>query len=392
MTTTKPATDQPRNVALFSAADSTLGAETGIVQEWEKGPNGNDILILKRVPLFHSGEFSDSMGYERTWEEIHIHQMAANFAALKDTGIFPNVPVRKDHPSFVGNILDNVVGYHRNLYVERLTNKADGQEYMYILGDLEIIDKDAQEKYLNGLWRSRSAEIGVYQTNNKAEFWPTFMGVAFVDIPAVEGLNFENQMRQHISTFSKNNTDIALMMEERMEPATQPPAPGNTADHGKTGPTFEFNIGGRKTCDFAAVQAHIDTLETRNAALENVQKEARDAARESFAKGLVAAGKILATKEADTVELCKGMTDEQFASYRSIMEDAAVAPVLGKYGHESVAPGSQISPPANPQADRVDLLKSQVSMHRQSGKTVEQIKEFGSYKELIALEPTFVLK
>ena len=385
---------QHSQTVLFSAADSKLGSgKYGLLdnQEIVKGKNGNDVLMLRDVPLFRSGEFEDSLGISNLWETMHMKQMESNFSLLRDSSTFASVPVRCDHPSFFGgSILGNKAGNIVSVRTEDLVSPHDGQTYTYVLGDLEIIDESAQKNILNGLWDCRSAEIGTYRTNNKAEYWPTFMGVAFVDIPAVEGLNFSKRLDGYISDHKKSDAqDISLMTEERMEPqndptkAGQPPAPG-------TGPAFEFSIGGKKTSDFASVQAYVSQLETRNAALEQVQREAVEETRTSYAKGLIESGRVLAAHQDATIELCKGMSTEQFASYRTTMDSAPVNPVLGQYGSAYTAPG-QAQGGASPEADRVAILKEQVSMHQASGKSVEQIKQFKSYKELVALQPTFSL-
>ena len=394
MTTATLTADQRRNVALFSAADSKLGSDAQLDHEWEKGPNGHDILILKRVPLFRSGEFADSLGYEHLWEEIHLQQMEMHFNLLKDSKTLPNIPVREDHLSYGSDIIGKVIGYHRRVWTEKLVSPVDGIEYTYLMGDLEIIKKEAQDNILSGLYRTRSAEIGPYVSNGKAEYWPTFMGVAYVDMPAVEGLEFNNQVHQHLSTFTRGgDKNFALMMEERMEPATQPAAPGTQAPAAPAAaPAFNFRVAGRQTTDFAAVQAYIDQIETRNANLEAVQTEQKNEVRASFAKSLVTSGKILPVNEESTVKFCQELSDEMFASYKSQFEGAPAAPVMGQYGaFQAPAPGSQQGAQLSAQDAKINDLKEQVSMHRASGLPHETIKNFQSYKDLVALVPTFSL-
>jgi hypothetical protein len=316
-----------------------------------------------------------------------------HFNLLKDSKTLPNIPVREDHLSFRGgDIVGKLMGYHRKVWTEKLISPVDGIEYTYLMGELEIIKRDAQENILSGLYRTRSAEIGPYVSNGKAEYWPTFMGVAYVDMPAVEGLEFSSQVHQHLSTFTRGgDKNFALMMEERMEPATQPAAPGTQAPAATPAP-FNFSVGGRQTTDFAAVQAHIDQLETRNANLEAVQTEQRNATRTAFAKGLVASGKILPIKEDDTVKFCLGLSDEMFASYQSQFEGAPAAPVMGQFGlSQAPAPGSQQGVAPSEQDKKIADLKDQVQMHRASGLPAETIKNFNSYKELVTLVPTFSL-
>ncbi|ADD80796.1 gp010 [Rhodococcus phage ReqiDocB7] len=389
------------NTVLFSAADSSLGFGKLPEHRWEKGPNGNDILVLPRVPVFRSGEFADSMGREHLWEDMHIQTMASNYNLLRDTGVFKDVPIRCDHPSFFdGGLLKDVIGYHGDVVTEKRISKVDGKEYTYFLADLHIIREDAQQNILNGLWRNRSSEVGNYVTNNKAEHWPAYMGVAYVDIPAVEGLD----------QFAKKHqtSDYTFLTEEYMDPnkGTVNPQP---APQPEIKPSFSFSLAGTQggaatTTDFAKVQEHINAQyariteltgqvaerDTRIQTLEAFQKETVEGARVDFAKGLVKEGKVLGTEEETLVEFCKGLSDEAFAQYSKMMSTAPAAPILGNYGNFSAAapaaPGTQQASADQQKSDRISVLREQVQMHARSGKPAEKIMEFGSYKELATLD------
>lgn len=396
MSTATLTREQTRTTALFSDAKSTLGSNVEIEHEMITGENGNPVLWLKRVPVFRSGEFKDSMGYEHLWEDFHMQQMAMHYEYLSTSGIFGNVPIRADHPSFLGGgIITNVIGYHASLVAEKMKSPVDGEEYTYLLADMHIIREDAQKAILDGLWRTRSAEIGPYESNNKAELWPVYMGVAYVDIPAVEGLE------QHLKRYTKSGNKFSLMMEESMTgstvvPATQPPA---------AAPKFEFALPGQstdqKTTDFAAVQAtlneqytKIQTLTAEKAAqetelttLRGFAKESKDAVRVAFVKGLIDTGKILAPMKEDTEKLVIGFDDAQFAAYSKIMEGAPTNPVVGQYGSQPVntgAPGS--TPNADPSAEEKAILIDQLQLHKRSGRTADELKAFKSYARLAELD------
>jgi hypothetical protein len=134
-----------------------------------------DTHVISGIRIFRAGSFSDSMGVRSEWTVEDLDAMVANFTKLRSNGILPNVPVRADH----SRSINSVVGYFTNLY----------REGDYLLADMELTEPDAVGKYQRGTYRSRSAEIGVYVTNDEQVYWPTVLGLAFCDIPAVEGLH-----------------------------------------------------------------------------------------------------------------------------------------------------------------------------------------------------------
>lgn len=402
MSTSTLTPEQRRTVALFSDASSTLGSSTSEI-EWEMidGQNGNKVLVLKRVPVFRSGEFADSMGFEHLWEDFHMQQMVMHYNYLRESGIFANVPIRADHPSFLGgSIIGNVIGYHENLVAEKMTSPVDGEEYTYLLADLHIIKEEAQQNILSGLWRTRSAEIGPYVSNNKAELWPVYMGVAYVDIPAVEGLE------QHLKKYTKSDNKFSLMMEEKMTGTTVDPSKLTPPAQVPAPKPFEFSLPGQNanatTTDFAKVQellneqfSKIQSLEAEKAAqateltsLRGFMKEAQDGARKSFVNGLVESGKILASVKDETEAFCLAMPEEQFVQYKKLMEGLPVQPILGQYGSQPVhtgAPGATAGG-SDPKAERIAILKEQLGMHKRAGFSDDVIKNYDSYKELLELD------
>lgn len=402
MSTATLTREQQRAVALFSSADSTLGAPLAEIEhEFITGQGGAKVLVLKRVPVFRSGEFADSMGYEHLWEDMQMHQMVAHFNVLKETGTYANVPIRADHVSPFTSIIGNVVGYHDALVAEKMTSPVDGVEYTYLLADMHIIKEDAQQAILSGLWRTRSAEIGPYRTNNKAEFWPVYQGVAYVDTPAVEGLE------AHLKQYSKKDNKFSLlMMEEKMTGTTVDPSKITPPAQVPAAPKFEFSLPGQNanatTADFAKVQellneqfTKIQSLEAEKAAqhtelesLRGFAKESKDNARKDFVKALVESGKILATIQADTEAFCLAMPDDQFAQYSKIMEGSPVQPILGQYGQQPIMNGAPGGSPqgADPKAERIEVLKDQLRLHSMAGKSADVIKGYNSYKELLELD------
>ncbi|QOP65341.1 capsid maturation protease [Gordonia phage Diabla] len=375
----------------------------------DKSGNGGTVeaLIVEGKPIFRSGTFSDSMGIEHTWETLHMQQMVDHATLLSSRGIFEDVPVRKGHPDWGGlfsdpvrNAMDELIGYMGNFRTEERVNPADGQTYTYLLADLEILEETAIKNIKSGLWRNVSAEISTYVTNGNAEYWPVMYGVAYVDIPAVEGLK-----AQH----SKAANQFSIILEEDMGSTPSNPNPPVPAEQNTTGeqnnqggsnhsapaptptPAFAFSIGGKQTTDFAAVQAHINGIETENASLKQFKQESVEAGRAAFVKSLVETNRVPATEEQKFLDYAKKQTDESFAEWKSMMEAIPVMAVATPQGA-----GFSQSPDQTQQTDekaeRIDVLKSIVSAHKMGNRmTTAQIMEQDSYKELLRLEPTFTL-
>lgn len=389
-----------RNVALFAAGDLTTQAPNYRYEERDD----NRILVIEGLPVFRSGTFRDSMGFQHSWESIHMDQMVSHFDLLRGRSIFSDVPVRSGHPGWLtsgqeGN--GKVVGYHTRLYVETRISKTDAKEYSYLLSDVEILDDEAIKAIEKGLWRNRSAEVGSYVTNDEAEFWPVYMGVAYIDIPAVEGLNsFSKQsnfslMMETESTVSDSKTKAQAPPEELKSP--QPPAPPtqNADEHGRAGggvtaaptppvPTHVFSVGGQEVSDFAAVQAHIDSLEA-------FQSEAITARRTEFVKGLVTAGKVLAPQEEATQAFASSLDSKQFESWKATWADVPANTLLGNYGQSSQQGGVPDESAATAQEKGLETARAIIEMHQRGGVSADEIKRTASYKALIAADSTFTL-
>ena len=136
------------------------------------GSQGTKIVHGKKV--FKTGTFKDSTGTERTWTNLDLEKMVQNFHKLKDGNLLDGVPLRVDH-SFSAR---DLIGWIVNLY-------SDGN---FLLADLHFTEFSAYEKWQKGTFAPVSSEIAPYETNSGEIYYPTLIGVAFVDIPAVEGL------------------------------------------------------------------------------------------------------------------------------------------------------------------------------------------------------------
>jgi hypothetical protein len=359
--------------------------------------DGTSSHVYEGVAVFRSGTFADSMGYENTWEKIHLDQMVANWTHLVESGTFANVPVRDGHPGWIingqaGN--GKVVGWHTNLRVEELEAPHDGEKYHYLLADYEILDDDAAANISKGLWRNRSSEIGAYRTNNQSEHWPVYMGVAYVDIPAVEGLNFSASKPAGIGP----QVYVMFDQKEKNVGDTSPAAPqqgasqpAGTQQHGAPAAPAQpqvFSVNGQNISDFAAVQAHIT-------ALEKFQSDTQEANRKGFVTALCAANKLPVTKKDSYEAFALGLSPEQYTAWTATFDDVEVPALLGQHGMDGgVANGGQAPAAqhaANGSASEIVQLKEQVAMHTRAGTAKKSIEQMGSYKRLIALDPSFKL-
>lgn len=151
--------------------------------------------IIKDVEIFKAGTFK---GIE--FKQSALEKMVANFYVLKAHDTFAHVPVRSDHPGWLGEVgvIDRVGGYVKDL---RVVGKK-------LVADIRVTSESMLQKILEGSYISRSAEIGNYRDNNGDTFSPVLWGFAWVDIPAVEGLS-------PTFSFSKeNNVELVKLNEE----------------------------------------------------------------------------------------------------------------------------------------------------------------------------------
>lgn len=382
------------------------------VRETAKGGH-----LLQGLRIFKVGTFKDSMGFERTWEDVHLSQMEGHYRLLKDGGFLPDVPVRADH-SF--SVL-NVVGYFDSVY-------RDPSDSMFLSADVEITEPEAYDKWKRGTWRSRSLEVGWYETNGGALYHPVILGLAFVDLPAVEGLfsnqrdkfhvytlldsDKENQMftfngqqfadqaaceaainyaahleteaeRQRTEDFNRA-CSYAAALDAHNENAQKLGVLGVTvlqaapANHGGQHQTMAtFTINGQPTQDQRAVQAHIATLET-------FRTETTKVNRDEFVDKLATDRKITAPQ----VEAYKAhvsidtMTDEAFASFTKLWENAPAQSLLSTHsaGGGGGAPGGlgDLNDQIAVQSEIVDRLKA-------SGMTDDKVQKTTAYQRLTEL-------
>lgn len=373
--------------------------------------NANGTGVIEGIKIFRSGTFKDSMGYQRTWEVEHLEQMIFHFGMLRDRDIFPNVPVRDGHPGIFGSG-GEVIGYLANLT----------REDEFLLSDLEITEPDAFAKWERGTFRARSLEVGMYESNDESAYWPVVMGLAFVDIPAVEGLysRYSNPARRperskfHFSqTVVDTDKEMTVAGEQTTtQPGTEAPqtpaapaAPSNPqqapADGGTATPpaapavpeavpsaqhgngtsnsttTSSFRVNGQTVADYAAVQAHIDTLET-------FRRDTMQTARREFVSGLARDNKIGAPQIESLTAHALGLSDAQWDAFRVAYDVAPQVPLFGQHANGG---GGTPSPSATDAvADEIDILEQRLAMHKRAGMTQDNIEKLDSFKRLATLK------
>lgn len=372
--------------------------------------SGNEITVHKyeNVPVFRSGEFADSLGRMKEWMPEQMSAMVANYDKLKADGNFTHVPVRKGHPSmFDGNVMDNLIGYITGLRTEVRASPlgGDDEEYTFLIADYEILDAEAQAKIDSGLFVNRSAEIGMYPTNAPVkEYWPAFMGVAYVDIPAVEGLN-HNSPAEAISAFAKQHSSerYSIQMEVPMTDNSLP------KPQLKGGDLAQFKIGGVDTTDYARVQSYIAEIESKNADYaaqvstltgENTtlkqfkiaaEQSDRDAFVTSLAQSIDGAAPKLGAPQLDSEKaFARSLSDEQFGLYKTRWEGTAGQAIFSKVG--TAGDEGHRDEKAAPEHTEADTLKTVLKNLRDHSKmTPEKIMQTGAFTKLLALEPTATL-
>jgi hypothetical protein len=367
-------------------------------RETDKGTH-----VIEGLRIFKAGTFADSMGIVRTWETMHLDQMVLHYRLLKDGNILPNVPVREDHSFSVRD----VVGYFDTMY-------RDPEDGNFLACDIEITEPDAFEKWERGTYRSRSLEIGMYETNGDAPqtYWPVVMGLAFVDIGAVEGL-FSKESSTHSFSQLSQDEDKETQVDEQQflaacryaewvaaaeyaqkvqdweracvyahaleEHQKSAAALGlGTVDHGRA------NGDGTITFMKDGLPVTMSAQEVGNTmtGLEAFRRETIENGRKTFVDGLVSSHKIAAPQADDMKALVLTMNDPQFEAFKKSYEAAPVASLFGQFGPG----GGGDNPDAPSTADEIATYEEIVANHRRTGKSQEDIEKLDSFKKLTALK------
>lgn len=329
-----------------------------------------DILTVTGLKVFRVGSFKDSKGRRHTIAAADLDQMVDNFTKLREDGIFVDVPVRADHSDSVSSLAG---------YFTALRHEGD-----FLVCDIEFTEPDHAAKYERGTYRSRSLEVATYEDNDGNRYSPVVQGLAFVDLPAVEGLF----TRQRGAGEIVDPKETVVPTENLPEPAT-------------------FRMRGVPTTDIAVVQSYIDELEARPAtapvkfrmggveetdpakiqtsidAYEAAFTTMRTDGRAEFVKALATAGKITAPQVDDLTAHVQTLNDEQYASFSKFYDAAPGSGLFQKHGG-ALKPGAPADP-ANDALDEREVLEAQVSTFRRAGRSEKWIEGTKAFSQLAAM-------
>ena len=400
MTTAAP----PRDRQVFFYLPDYMGFTAPKMFAKEK--DGESVLVIEDMPVFRSGTFRDMWGEQHTWTEGDMQSLVQNYQQMTSSMVMPHIPVRDGHRSLLG-FSGAVVGWHTELKLEQRESPIDKNKYSYLLATYEITEPDAAGKIKRGTWRNRSAEIGVYRTNAETTFDPAYMGVAYVDLPAVEGLEgFSQEDQKKLFCFmAERGTLVTAPAPTPASPPTpssptpsgpapvppgtptptEPEAPETTPPGPAPAPATQnhtFTIGGRATTDFGAVQSHIAQLESQNAAYAAAQQEATTQNRKDFVAKLVTDKKAHGGQQTVLEEYALKLDAETYAGWVKTWEVAPTQTVTAQHG----ASHQNTPTPAgdgNDTLDDVEKAEQVVKMHERSGMDKTKLYATPSYQKLV---------
>ena len=344
-----------------------------LVAEAEASPtSGASDMIVRGVKVFKVGKFKNSRGVQNEWTAEKLQRAVENFNFLRVTGVFKDVPVRLDH----SKSMRDVVGYFHEL-------RFDGT---FLIADIQFTKRAAYEDYQAGHLRGRSLEIGQYETNDEKLYDDVVQGLAFVDIPAVEGLHQratgeENDMGTDNKDETKNSDSgeqtpavpapsnppsptppaNPTPAETPAQPATPAPTAepkqGEPSEHRASGTVHTFRVNGTDVNDFAAVQLHIDSL-------EKVVQDTKVSLRNTFVEDLAQSGKILGPQKEQFQAHVATLSDDQFAAFREMYDGMPAHNIFGK--HDTTT--SPEIAAAQDQADALSIAQETIAQFRRVGK------------------------
>ena len=346
---------------------------------YERQPDGS--LVVRNRAVLRTGTFVDSRGRKATYTKDDLQGIAKNFGKVKKHQ--PDLPVRANHSR--GDV-NGVQGYLENVKVDGDTLRAD----------YTILEPDAADKVERKTWRSVSAEIGAYKTNSGEDIPRTLVGLAYVDLPAVEGL-YSLQLEDE--TMELTEQELQAKIDEAVAEATKGTYSQEDldwsigaayaqadvdlrAEYAKDDDEpFEFALTtGETTTNPAEVQAEIVNLGMRVTAAEGALSEQRDKQREFALDQLVKDQKITKPTADAWKDMVLEFSNEAFATWLAGYE---LAPTLGT---SSSGAGDDNGNEQTELQAEVQQLEAQLSMHRASGVSEAELAEMPSFKRLAALK------
>ena len=273
--------------------------------------------LLKNVEVFKAGTYKGVQ-----FKNSALDKMVANFHYLKSFGKFPNVPVRADHPAIfgVGGVINRVGGYIADL--RKVGTK--------LVADFRITNEDMWEKIMEGTYISRSAEIGDYDDNDGTIYSPILFGVAWVDIPAVEGLSpkFSLSKDKNIELLNLNLTES--MPKEKITASKEAELEVESKKDKTTPTPVETEKSELKKEEIVETPLKKETTKIeKNSKVEafakQFPKEAEELKKyrseilENFFDKLVTEGKLLLKSKEACLAFAKELSDEKLESFKTLL-------------------------------------------------------------------------
>jgi len=314
--------------------------------------DGTD-LIVRGLKVFKCGAFKNSRGQRNEWTAERLQRAVDNFNTLRRTRVFPDVPVRIDHTSS----MRDVVGYFHELHF-------DGQ---FLLADIMFTKRSAYEEYGAGHLRNVSLEIGQYETNDEVLYDDVVQGLAFVDIPAVEGLHQRASGDDDMAVKAATETPVEPdpVEPDPVEPDPVEPDPVEAKVDAHQRPAVQtFRVNGAEISDPVAAQAHID-------ALEKFRSDMRSTIRDSFVDDLVTQGKILGPQAEQFKNHAQSLSDTQFEAFRTMYDGMPAHNLLAK--HDTTTDPAVFH--AQDTADELAIAKEVIQQFRRANRPQEFIEK-----------------
>lgn len=334
-------------------------------------------LLVKGLKVFRAGTFRDSMGRRKTWTPQELADIVSNFTKLKS--ILPNVPVRMDHTRSV----KDVGGYFESV-------STDGK---FIYADIIFTDPAAAAKYEAGTLRNRSFEVGPYRDNDDVVHNPVCLGLAFVDLGAVEGLYAAGDTAlitdtESTMTDAELQAAFAAFYAQGLVDAEAAAATYHAAfyahglnDGAAAVQPHTFALASGATADFAAVQTYITALELAAA-------EQRNLNRAEYVNKLITEKKVAAPMKDGMLAQVATFSNEQFDAFRGMWDLAPAIPMFQKFDGTSNHQGGNGTTGEPTQDDKIQIAKEQIAQHRASGLAPEKIAATPSFMFLKSLNIT----
>jgi len=273
--------------------------------------------LLKNVEVFKSGTYK---GVE--FKNSALDKMVANFHYLKAFGKFPNVPVRADHPAIfgVGGVINRVGGYIADL--RKVGTK--------LVADFRITNDEMWERIMEGTYISRSAEIGTYDDNEGTIYSPILFGVAWVDIPAVEGLSPKFSLSKDKNVKLLNLNLKESMTKEQIALAKETEDAKTELEKGKVAETIVKEESKKEEIVETPLKKESTKIE-KNDEVETASfskqfpKEAGELEKyrievlENFFDKLVTDGKLLPVSKEKCLAFAKDLSAEKLESFKALL-------------------------------------------------------------------------